>query len=312
MKDKKRSFVYGPVPSRRLGRSLGVDLAPFKTCSYNCIYCQLGRTTCLTVTRDEYVPISEVLEQLWHRLAEDALPDYITVSGSGEPTLHSGIGDLIESIKKHTSIPVAVLTNGSLLWDKQVQTALLGSDLVVPSLDAGNPTLFKQINRPHPALDFDRVVDGIAEFRRLYRGKIWLEVLLLDGMNSKTSNVLEIKRQVDMIHPDVIQLNTVVRPPAEESALRVPAVRMEEVRALLGEHAEVIVPYENIPRNQKGKIIEEEVLALLQRRPCTLEDVASGLGVHRNEVVKYLASLKENNLVQEIDQDGLSYFVSYS
>ena len=171
--------VYGPVPSRRLGRSLGIDLVPFKTCTYDCVYCQLGRTTNKTIDRQEYVPIKDVLTELEQKLAAGDIPDYISLAGSGEPTLNLGIGRLIAEIKSLTDIPVAILTNGSLLWMPDVQDALMAADLVLPSLDAGDEHLFQYVNRPHEEISFERMVDGIATFTRRFPGEVWLEILLL-------------------------------------------------------------------------------------------------------------------------------------
>lgn len=165
--------VFGPVPSRRLGRSLGVDLVPFKTCTYDCIYCQVGRTTCKTMERKEWVPMDLVLDELEGKLA--CRPDYVTLSGSGEPTLHSRLGEIIEQIQAMTDVPVAVLTNGWLLWQPQVRAELALADMVLPSLDAGDPTKFNFINRPHPSLSFDRVVEGLIAFVPSSRGGIGLK-----------------------------------------------------------------------------------------------------------------------------------------
>lgn len=304
----QQTFIFGPVPSRRLGHSLGVDVVPFKTCTYNCIYCQLGRTTNLTVTRKQYVPILDVMEQLWQRLKEGVKPDYITLSGSGEPTLHSDIDVVIGSIKKQTNIPVAVLTNGSLLWNTQVQEALMDADLVIPSLDAGNPEIFQRINRPHPELDFERVVQGLVEFRERYTGQIWLEVFLLDGVNSMPSEVLKIKEQAEAIRPDKIQLNTAVRPTAEDYARRVPDADLHRIQKVFGERAEVTAPYEKAPLTRKGNIISDEITVMLQRRPCTLDDIASGLSIHRNEAIKHLAKFEEKKLAQKVRKDGATYY----
>ena len=167
--------VFGPVPSRRLGRSLGIDLVPFKICTYNCIYCQLGPTTNLTLERKEWVPFDKVIEEAREKIRSADGIDYITFSGSGEPTLHSRIGELIREFKRLSSIPVAVLTNGSLLWQKDVQDDLLEADLVIPSLDAPDRGLFRHVNRPHPDLAFDQVVEGLVKFRERYHGRIWLE-----------------------------------------------------------------------------------------------------------------------------------------
>ncbi|NMC21094.1 MAG: radical SAM protein, partial [Thermogutta sp.] len=165
--------IFGPVPSRRLGRSLGVDLVPFKTCSYDCIYCQLGRTTCKTIERKTWVPLELVLEELEEKL--HTRPDYITLSGSGEPTLFSPLDKLIEGIRALTDIPIVALTNGSLLSDSDVQAALLPADLVIPSLDAGNEAAFQLVNRPHEDLAFDRMLEGLVAFRRRFPKEYWLE-----------------------------------------------------------------------------------------------------------------------------------------
>ncbi|HBO43222.1 MAG TPA: radical SAM protein, partial [Planctomycetaceae bacterium] len=165
-------FVFGPVPSRRLGRSLGVDLVPFKTCSYDCIYCQLGPTNCRTVERREWVPLNDVLRELKSKL--NPPPDYITLSGSGEPTLYSRLDELINRIKDMSDVPVAVLTNGSLLWRDDVRRQLAAADLVMPSLDAGNPATFELVNRPHEAIAFEQMLSGLIAFRQSYRGRFWL------------------------------------------------------------------------------------------------------------------------------------------
>ena len=177
-------YVFGPVPSRRLGRSLGVDLVPFKTCTYNCVYCQLGRTTCQTATRKEYVPLGEVADEVRRRLETEPAPDYVTLSGSGEPTLHSRIGEVIAALKGMTRTPVAVLTNGSLLHEPDVQEALSQADVVLPSLDAGDPWVFDYVNRPHPDIAFEAMAGGLVKFRERFRTTMWLEVFLLDGVTS--------------------------------------------------------------------------------------------------------------------------------
>ncbi len=211
MNDQRQHHIFGPVPSRRLGRSLGVDLVPFKTCTYDCIYCQLGRTTCKTHERKEWVPMDAVLEELKQKLATH--PDYITLSGSGEPTLCPRLGEIIERIKAMTSIPVAVLTNGSLLWLKEVRAAVALADVVMPSLDAGDDLLFQTVNRPHPEITFERLVSGLEQFRREFTGQYWLEVMLLAGHTALPAHVQKIAHWVQRIRPDRVQLNTATRPP---------------------------------------------------------------------------------------------------
>ncbi len=173
------SHVFGPVPSRRLGRSLGVDLVPFKTYSYDCIYCQLGRTTNKTIERREWTPIDAVLDEVKENIA--ARPDYITLSGFGEPTLCTHLGELIKGIRSFTDIPVAVLTNGSLLWQKEVRREVAASQLIVPSLDAGNARMFEAVNRPHEDLSFEQMIEGLIALREEFSGDIWLDVFPLGG-----------------------------------------------------------------------------------------------------------------------------------
>ena len=225
MNRQRPHHVFGPVPSRRLGRSLGVDLVPLKTCSYDCIYCQLGRTTCHTVERKEWVPLDAVLDELKLKLA--SRPDYITLSGSGEPTLYSRLGELIDHIQAMTEVPVAVLTNGSLLWQKPVRDELALADLVMPSLDAPDRVRFEFINRPHPEITFERLLEGLEALRREFSGKYWLELMLLAGYTALPESVRELAKLARRIQPDKVQLNTAVRPPAEHYAMAVTPERLE-------------------------------------------------------------------------------------
>ena len=260
-------YVYGPVPSRRLGWSLGVDLAPFKTCSYDCIYCQLGRTTCKTIERKEYVPVAEILVELQRKLSLEPAPTFVTLAGSGEPTLHSGIGKLLQEIKRLTSIPVAVLTNGSLLWMREVQDALLEADLVLPSLDAGDECSFRHVNRPHRGIGFEGVVSGIAEFTDRSHKPVWLEVFLVAGVTGLASEVEKIATLVARIHPERVQLNTVSRPPAEAFAHPVPLEQMEAMARLFGGNAEVISEQEECKSEARSPsaVTDDDILALLSR-----------------------------------------------
>ena len=217
------AYVFGPVPSRRLGKSLGIDLVPLKTCTYDCIYCQLGRTTNRTICRKPYVSGKAVVRQLEGKLSSlSEKPDYITFSGSGEPTLNSELGWVIEQISGLTKIPIAVLTNGSLLHLESVRRALREVDLVIPSLDAGNAQLYRMINRPHPSLNFSQVLRGLEEFRKEFGGSIWLEVMLCGGINDERKEISRIRDLIGKIGPDRVQLNTVYRPPAEDFAFPLP------------------------------------------------------------------------------------------
>lgn len=299
------SHVFGPVPSRRLGRSLGVDLVPYKTCTYDCVYCQIGRTTCLTAERKERVPTQEILSALRGKLASS--PDYITLSGSGEPTLHSKLGELIAGIKALTDTPVAVLTNGSLLWRPEVREGLLQADLVAPSLDAPDERLFRQVNRPHESIAFDKMVEGLIAFREAFSGQFWLEVFLLDDVTGTPEAVSKLAELTRRIGPDRAQLNTVTRPPAEASATAVSEEDMSRFAEEFGDVAEVIAEYRR-PASHGFEARREDVLETLRRRPCTIEDVARGMGLHPNEAVKYVSQLFEQGALRREDRGGKVYY----
>jgi len=306
MDDKKCEYIFGPVPSRRLGRSLGIDLVPFKTCSYDCIYCQLGRTTNKTTQRKEWVPIDMVINQLKVKLSSK--PDYITLSGSGEPTLFSRLAELISRIKEITDVPIAVLTNGSLLWLPEVRKALESADLVIPSLDAGSSQIFQYVNRPHTNITFSKMLQGLVDFRKEYSGQYWLEVFLLAGVTTPEIQVNRLKTCIAAIQPDKVQVNTVTRPPAENFAEKVPETQLEAITNLLYNNAEVIADYDSVHKQQDFTVRREDVLTLLKRRPCCIEDIAAGLGLHRNEVVKYVEELSFEEKIESKPQNQRLYY----
>lgn len=283
------SHVFGPVPSRRLGRSLGVDLVPFKTCSYDCIYCQLGRTTNKTLERREWTPVDAVLDEVKEKIA--AKPDYITLSGSGEPTLCTRLGEIIEGIRSFTDIPVAVLTNGSLLWRKEVRAEIAAAQLIVPSLDAGDMRMFEAVNRPAAGLGFDQMVEGLIAMREEFSGTIWLEVFILGGHTADVSEIGKINGCVTRIKADQVQINTVIRPPAESFAFAVNRPRLEELAQLFTPEAEVIADFRAAHAQTDFAATRDTVLQLLERRPCSVDDIAEGIGIHRNEAVKYVEEL---------------------
>jgi len=294
-----RELVYGPVPSRRLGRSLGVDLVPLKVCPYDCIYCQLGRTTNKTLDRAEYVPAEQAVRQVREKLAAGVRPDYITLAGSGEPTLHVRLGWIVEQIKQFTDVPVAVLTNGALLSDAQVRRDCALADLVMPSLDAGDEQRFAYVNRPHQDLTLEQVVDGLVQFRLEYTGQLWLEVFLLAGVTAIDAEVRKIAALVGRIKPDRIMLNTAVRPTAEAYAEAAQPERLARLCELFSPRAEVVADFAG-PQDQPGwPARNHEVLAMLRRRPCRIVDVANGLSIDPNEAVKRLSALVEEGLVRE-------------
>lgn len=306
------AHLFGPVPSRRLGRSLGIDLVPLKTCSYDCVYCQLGRTTTKTCHRAPYVSADSVIRELRAWLRSGGTADYLTLSGSGEPTLNSEVGAVVTWLKRRAGPPVAVLTNGSLLADPAVRSDLQAVDLLVPSLDAGTPGVFRRLNRPDPSLALDRVTDGLAAMQRGLAGQMWLEVMLIEGYNDSRIELQAIRQVIDRVEPDRVQINTVARPPAESEARAVADDVLVWARELLGPRAEVIAPY-HARRAASG---EDEELAgriadLLRRRPCTVTDIAGGLGVHPNWVIKHLEMLLANGVARRELQEGEAYYSAH-
>ena len=298
--------VFGPVPSRRLGRSLGIDLAPFKTCTYDCIYCQLGRTTELTDERRAWVDITGIETELEKKLAAD--PDYITIGGSGEPTLHNGIGGLISLIKNVSDIPVAVLTNGSLLWREDVREDLMKADLVIPSLDAGDQGTFEAINRPVPTISFEKMAEGIASFARAFPGECLLEVFIVEGVNSSIDDAKRIAEWARTIGPDGIQLNTVSRPPAEPHAVRASMTRLEDISRLFDPPAEVIAEHPSRDDSGERQASEQSIIELLGRRPCTIDDIARGLDIHIHEAIKHVNNLTRRGVVGTTKRGDAVYY----
>ncbi len=291
-------YVYGPVLSRRLGLSLGVDLVPRKVCTYDCIYCQLGRTTSKTLERREYLPTDAILKDVEVALTQQKVPpDYVTLSGSGEPTLHSKIGEIIRHIKDLAPCPVAVITNGSLLFREEVAEALLGADVVLPSLDAATEPVFETINRPHHDLELRRVIEGLKDFRRAFKGEIWLEVLFCRGINDGPRDIQALKEAIAEIGPDAVHLNTVVRPGAEEYASPLSHQKLEEIARELGEGAEVITSPPRKAPSLPAEDIKDRILRTLEVRPLTLEDLSRSLGLHEMEALKLLDELTDEGKV---------------
>lgn len=302
------SYVFGPVPSRRLGRSLGIDVVPFKTCTYDCLYCQLGLTTDKTIERREWVPLNDVLAELREKLSSK--PDYITLSGSGEPTLYSKIGELIDRIKALTDIPVAVLTNGSLLWQPAVRQDLLKADLVVPSLDADNEDMFRRVNRPHESITFDKMLQGLIDFRKEFKGQYWLEVFILAGETDSDTEVDKIIQCVEVIKPDRVQLNTVTRPPADSSAIGLTHEQMTRIAERFRPPAEVIADFQGVHKQSEFAAGRQEILDMLARRPCCVDDIANGLHMHVYEVIKYIEELTAEDKIQATETAGKLYYAT--
>lgn len=237
-------YLYGPVKSRRLGLSLGLSLTPYKVCSFDCIYCQLQATSIKTSERKEYIDIREVIEELKSWLENNPgqvkTLSYITISGSGEPTLNIKIGKLISQVKKLTTVPLAVITNASLLSDPLVRSDIREADLIVPSLDAATDAVFARIDRPFTTVKIEDIIRGLEALRQEYRGKIWLEVMLVSGVNDDLRHIKRIKEAAERINPDKIQLNSPVRSSAQLNLRMVPEAKLRKIKSLLGEKCEII------------------------------------------------------------------------
>ena len=308
-----KKMIYGPVPSRRLGISLGVDIVPYKICSYDCIYCQLGKTTNQTTQRGSFVPVDSVIKEIKEVIDQNSDIDYITFSGSGEPTLNKDIGRMIEKVRRLTAIPVAVLTNGSLLWDHKVREDLGEADLVVPSLDAVSEEAFRKVNRPIGSLGIGKVLDGLKTFCAQFEGKIYLEIMLVRTANDSEEEIGEINRFVKNLRIDEIQLNTVVRPPGDPDARPLNQEELNEVKSLFDPKlkVEVIANFKRETSKAYHKDLEQAIIELVRRRPTKKEEMAVSLGVHQNEIVKYLQILEEKKTIRrsQDEEESGTYFV---
>ncbi|MFC1634178.1 radical SAM protein [Planctomycetota bacterium] len=324
MTDKKRKFLYGSVPSRRLGLSYGVDIVPFKVCSLDCVYCQLGRTITKTTERKDYAPIDMVLAELKVALSENIQADFITIAGSGEPTLHTHLGMLIEGIKKITNTTVAILTNGSLLYRPDVRADCVKADVVIPSLDAGDEQTFQKINRPYGDISIENVISGLCQLRDEFSGQIWLEVFLIEDINTGDDQLTRMKEAIELIRPDKIHLNTAVRPTAEPNIKRLDAEQLQDIAIRLGPNCEVIADFSktqngisSLPGSQetilpvpiKGSK-EAALLSMLKRRPCSLNDICAGLDIKHNEALKHISALQQRGLIHTETKDGNVFFKS--
>ncbi len=303
--------VFGPVPSRRLGQSLGIDPIPLKTCNWNCVYCQLGTSAHVVTERREWIPGSLILEQV-----EEALDrhgpgeiDWITLVGSGEPTLHSGIGDVIRGIKAMTAIPVAVITNGALLYDAEVRTELVAADAVLPSLDAGSDRLYRLINRPHATLSFERYVEGLIAFRKMYDGRLWLEVMLLQGINDSEEALVDLARVIARIEPDAIHLDVPSRPPAEAWVRPASEEGLMRASAILGKTAQVVHPVDGtFDLGGYGNVVDA-VIGIITRHPMREDQLERSLARWTSgQLHEALSQLEADGRAQVIERYGVRFW----
>jgi wyosine [tRNA(Phe)-imidazoG37] synthetase (radical SAM superfamily) len=305
-------YIYGPVPSRRLGRSLGIDVVPAKICTLDCVYCQIGRTTEKSTVRRPFFDVRAVLDELRSKLAEGVEADYVTIGGSGEPTLNSQIGDLIDGIRQVTGIPVAIITNGTLLHRPDVRAECAKADVVVPSLDAADPEAFEAVNRPASGISIEKLVSGLVQFREEFSGRIWLEVFLIEGLNTTPEQIEGLRRHIDRIRPDRIQLNSAVRPAAEPGIEAIARQRLESIARQIGGNCEIVGAAPPARNDRHVQRTRADVLSMLKRRPCCLEDVCAGIGISRNEAVKHITQLLEEKAITSGRQGGVTYYHSRS
>lgn len=301
-------YLYGPVPSRRLGLSLGVDIVPLKICTLDCIYCQLGRSSNKTVERSEYLPIKPVLEELTEKISDGLTADFITIAGSGEPTLNSQLGKLLDAIRKISSIPLAIITNGTLFYREDVRRDCAKADVVLPSLDAGDEETFRKINRPHADISIEKLVSGLEAFRRQFTGQIWLEVFLVADVNTGNRQIDAIKALIKRIAPDKVHLNTAVRPTAESGLTKIAAQRLEAIAAQLGDSCEIAADFTAIHPSVDARTSAEDAFSMLKRRPCSVEDISAGLSIAPNLAAKYLGLLQQQGRIESYQQNAVLFF----
>jgi wyosine [tRNA(Phe)-imidazoG37] synthetase (radical SAM superfamily) len=304
-------YVFGPVPSRRLGQSLGIDTIPLKTCNWNCVYCQIGRTKPLLNQRKDYFPPQDILAEVHqaldaHRSGEI---DWVTFVGSGEPLLHASMGDLVRGVKGLTDLPVAVITNGSLLYLPEVREDLFSVDAVLPTLDAGTAGLYRKINRPHPDITFERLVEGLVDFRNAYQGKLWVEVMLVRDLNDTPHALQDIVRVLEKIKPDAVHINLPTRPPVESWVQPPDPEGLMQALAIFGNIAEVVHPAEGSFDLSGFEDPLDAILAIITRHPMRQEELERALTRWKlGQVRQVLADLETSGRAQGVERLGVRFW----
>jgi wyosine [tRNA(Phe)-imidazoG37] synthetase (radical SAM superfamily) len=299
--------IFGPLTSRRLGRSLGIDLVPTSTCTYDCVYCECGKTISLRIEREEYLSIEQVLAELDRYLASHPALDFCTFAGSGEPTLSLSLGRVIRHLKEHTRYPVAVLTNGSLLWQPEVRKDLAAADLLIPTLTTAREETFRFIHRPHPSLHLSTILEGMVAFREECSVEMWLEVFLIPGVNTTAKELYEMRDWIACIRPHRIQLNTRHRPPAESWVQPASTNALRQAKAVFEETG---IPVEIIKHPLPAPHIgpRERMHAVLTGRACTVEEIMESTDLKEEDVRRYLAILEDEGQVEHIYEEGQTLY----
>jgi wyosine [tRNA(Phe)-imidazoG37] synthetase (radical SAM superfamily) len=302
--------IFGPVPSRRLGRSLGVDVVPYKTCTFDCVYCECGPTTRLTCEREEFYPLETILDELRDSLRElRTPPDVVTLSGAGEPTLYSRLGELIDSIKAVSGIPAAVITNSSLLFLPEVRADLSRADIVLPSLDAALEASFRRINRPHPCCTLERLTGGLGAFLEEYHGTVLLEILLVEGYNTAGDDLAALAAFASSHRIDRIQLNTAVRPGTDRAVRPLGSERLEEIRLLFGPRCEIVAEI-GARACHEDAAAADRILSMIERRPCTAEQIHRALGIPIPGLIKLLEAMKGRGQAVAEEHEGATFYTA--
>ncbi len=300
-------YVFGPVPSRRLGRSLGVDLLPPKTCTMDCSYCQLGATTHAVAERGDFVPIAEVLDELDRWFGAGGEADHITLAGSGEPTLHLHFGNVFKWARDNTDIPSVLLTNGTLLYLPEVRASAALADKVKVTLSAWDEVSFQKIHRPARGITFDQLIEGEMKFRQEFEGELSVEVFIVDGLNSQVAHAKEIAEMVALMNPDRIDINTVVRPPTDQSAKAPPQDRLAELAKIFGPKAEVTASYKK-QGFQTLEVSDEALLNLISRHPATCKQLAEEFNYPEEHMLRALSNMVAAGMLKAEQRGDEHYF----
>ena len=300
-------YVYGPVPSRRLGLSLGIDIIPRKTCTLDCVYCQCGRTTGKTLERRSFYPVEDILAQA-REAVKGRKVEFLTFSGEGEPTLNKDIGRLIRRLKAEFTIPVAVITNSTLMTDAAVRHDLYAADLVMPSLDAADQRTFCRVDRCHRNLAVAAIIRALILFRRYYHGQMWLEIMLVKDINDLPEHLMKLRRAVADINPDRVQLNTVVRPPAEPWAKPMSHDDLVQIQMLFGPGADIVdLPVGTRQRRFRGDP-DEAIVTLVGGRPVTRDDITRSLGIQRRQLNQAIQRLLRRHRIKRTEFWGKVFY----
>lgn len=312
-------YIYGPVPSRRLGLSLGIDIIPKLTCTFECIYCQLGKKQQHVSNWHGLVfpDTDKIIQEVKDVLKTNTTIDYLTLAGSGEPTLNPNIETIIDQLRQF-NLPIALITNSSLLHYEYVFTAATTCDLVVPSLDAGDEKTFESINNPAGSIKLHTIVDALKKMCKYAKGQVWLEIMLIEGTdtNCTTNSIKSIIKQVNHILPTKVQLNTCVRPPNNLGIFPLSQKKLEEMRKIFEREVNPTVKVEVVPYDAAKYSIPridayvQSMKNMLQIRPSTVDDLSNSFGISLHEVIKNLEILKKSEIVVKKEKEGkIFYFI---